>query len=398
MGMCAAQHLRCSAFALIICAAQIFTETGAHVKMDNRQRGERVIRSLRRVNFQGSIFGQSVAIRLGLSESDVDALELLLDTGTATAGKLSELMGLTTGAVTRVVDRLEQAGYVRRTVDPADRRKVVIEVVPERVAGVESLLESLERAAIAEVDRYTAEQLDVINGFLTRMAELTQAESSRLRTQPEVDPAEPIGAAEYSAPLAGISEARLSFRAGTQELRIRPGKVPTELFRGRFEGPAPQVRVRDGRVHVQYRGMGFDWRKRTATVAINPSIPWRVEIFGGLQRLEADLRDVDLRGLTLTGGTERIQLELGRAHDEIPLQITGGGGTIRVERPTGVPVRLRLTGGTGHLELDGATLGAKGGESTIESRGWAATGDRYALEITGGSKSITLVERPDLAG
>ena len=101
-----------------------------------RSRSIRVIRSLRRVNLQGSFFGQTVAIRFGLSESDVEALELLLDNGAATAGRLAELMGLTTGAVTRVIDRLEQAGYVRRVPDPADRRRVVVEPVPEKVAGV----------------------------------------------------------------------------------------------------------------------------------------------------------------------------------------------------------------------------------------------------------------------
>jgi DNA-binding MarR family transcriptional regulator len=362
--------------------------------MDNRQRAEGVVRALRRVNFQGSIFGQSVAIRLGLSESDVDALELLLDTGTATAGKLSEVMGLTTGAVTRVIDRLEQAGYVRRTVDPADRRRVVIELVPERVAGVEALLESLERAAVAEVGRYSADQLEIINAFLTRMADLTQAEASRLRTQPEVHPIEPAGAAEYIAPLAGLTEARLLFRAGMQDLRLRPGRVPTELYRARFEGPAPQVRVRDGRVLVQYRGMSFDWRKRAATMGINPTIPWSVEVAGGIQRLEADLREIDLQAFVLNGGTERIQLELGPAHGEVPLRITGGGGTIRVERPAGVPVRLRLTGGAGQVVLDGATLGAKGGETTVESRGWSSSTDRFSLEVTGGSRTIALVERP----
>ena len=91
-------------------------------------------------------------------------------------------MGLTTGAVTRVIDRLEQAGYVRRITDPADRRRVVVEVVPERVATVESLLDSLERAAADEVGRYSPEQLAIINDFLSRMADLTQAEAARLRT------------------------------------------------------------------------------------------------------------------------------------------------------------------------------------------------------------------------
>ena len=64
----------------------------------NRDKIDSVIRSLRRVNLQGSFFGQTVAIRFGLSESDVDALELLIDTGAATAGRLAELRGLTTGA------------------------------------------------------------------------------------------------------------------------------------------------------------------------------------------------------------------------------------------------------------------------------------------------------------
>ena len=138
--------------------------------MEKRQSIESVVRSLRRVNLQGSIFGQSVAIRMGLSESDIDALELLIDTGAATAGKLSELMGLTSGAVTRVIDRLEQAGYVRRTADPADRRRVVVEVVPERIATVQSLLESLERASAEEVGRYSEEQLALISDFLTSSA------------------------------------------------------------------------------------------------------------------------------------------------------------------------------------------------------------------------------------
>src|SRR6476646_2572270 len=169
--------------------------------MDRDQAVESVVKALRRANCQGSIFGQTIAIRLGLSESDIDALELLIDTGAATAGRLSEVVGLTTGAVTRVIDRLEQAGYVRRKTDPADRRRVVVEVVPERVATVQSLLESLERASAEEIGRSSAEQLALITDFRSRMASLTQTEAARLRTSPEGDPSEPTGPAEHAAPL-----------------------------------------------------------------------------------------------------------------------------------------------------------------------------------------------------
>ncbi len=362
--------------------------------MDKRQGIEGVVRALRRVNFQGSIFGQTIAIRLGLSESDIDALELLIDTGAATAGKLSDVMGLTTGAVTRVVDRLEQAGYVRRVTDPADRRRVVIEVVPERVATIESLLESLERAAAAEVDRYSPEQLATINDFLSRMADLTQSESARLRTLTKDDASEPTGPAEHSAPLGGLGSARLTFRSGAQELRIRAGRSPVELYRARFDGATPQVRVRDGRVLVQYRGIPFDWRKRVATIGVNTSIPWTIEAIGGVNRVEADLREVDLRRCDLTGGSERIQIELGQPHGEVPIRIIGGAKTIRFERPAGVPVRVRIRGGVGQVEIDKQSLGSKGGDATVESRGWANAGDRYSFEVVGGVKTVTVTGRP----
>src|SRR6185436_18657062 len=136
----------------------------------NRDNIDSVIRSLRRVNLQGSFFGQTVAIRFGLSESDVEALELLIDAGSATAGRLSELMGLTTGAVTRVIDRLEQAGYVRRVPDPADRRRVVVEVVPERIAAVSATMARVGEKGAEEISHYSDSDLAVINDFLTRMA------------------------------------------------------------------------------------------------------------------------------------------------------------------------------------------------------------------------------------
>jgi len=359
--------------------------------MERRQGVESVVRALRRVNFQGSIFGQSVAIRLGLSESDVDALELLLDTGAATAGKLAELLGLTTGAVTRVIDRLEQAGYVRRVSDPADRRRVVVEIVPEKMTTLESMMASLERAAADEADRYSPEQLALIGEFLGRMADLTQSEATRLRTTTE-DPTVASGPSEHAAPLGGLTSARLTFRSGAQDLRIRAGHVSGELYRGRFDGATPQVRVRDGRVLVQYRGIPFDWRKRTATMALNPTIPWTIEVVGGISRIEADLREVPVRRLEVTGGSERTQIELGPPRGDVPIKLTGGTKTLRLERPAGVPVRLRVLGNSSVI-VDERALGARSGDTVIEPPGWASARERYSLEVIGGSKSITIVER-----
>src|SRR6185295_6715530 len=256
-----------------------------------------VIRSLRRVNLQGSFFGQTVAIRFGLSESDVEALSVLLDSGAATAGRLSELMGLTSGAVTRVIDRLEQAGYVRRVPDPTDRRRVIVEVVPEKIANIQVTLDQVSNASAKEIRDYSDEQLELIADFLTRMESVTREEAEAIRE------AAPSGAdggramTEHFAPLGGLTEARLAIRSGLSSLRLRPGDDPTTLYRASFEGSTPQVRLRDGRVLVQFKGFGFDWRGRIATFGLNTTIPWTVEVVGGIQKVEADLRSIDLRSL-----------------------------------------------------------------------------------------------------
>src|SRR5690349_9524699 len=180
-----------------------------------------VLRALRRVNLQGSFFGQTVAIRFGLSESDIETLEQLIDMGATTAGKLSEITGLTSGAVTRVVDRLEQAGFVRRVPDPADRRRVIVEVVPEKVASVQSTLDRVGSASAREIGRYTDAQLALIADFLTRMEQITRDEATSLRETPPgaATPEEAAaGPSEHRAPLGSLTEAKLHIRSGLSSL------------------------------------------------------------------------------------------------------------------------------------------------------------------------------------
>ena len=354
-----------------------------------------VIRALRRVNLQGSFFGQTVAIRFGLSESDIETLEALIDMGASTAGRLSELTGLTSGAVTRVIDRLEQAGFVRRVADPADRRRVIVEAIPEKVAAVQATLNRVGSASADEIGRYTDAQLSLITDFLTRMEQITRDEATSLRENPGADEAASgeVAASQHSAPLGGLLSAKLHVRSGLSSLRLRDGTDARDLYRASFEGATPQVRLRDGRVLVQYRGLPFDWRKRTATFGLNTTIPWTIEALGGIQRVEADLRALDVRRLEIVGGAERIQIELGQPNGEVPIRIVGGTKTVRLERPRGVPVRLKVVGSTAAATLDGLKLGKRGGESTAESKGWETARDRIALEVVGGSKSIDIVDR-----
>jgi DNA-binding MarR family transcriptional regulator len=356
----------------------------------DRNQIDSVIRSLRRVNLQGSFFGQTVAIRFGLSESDVEALELLIDTGAATAGRLSELMGLSTGAVTRVIDRLEQAGYVRRVPDATDRRRVVVELVPEKMEAMEATMARYGDKSADEMKRYSEAELAVINDFLTRMADVTRDEANALREAPDREAGAP---SEYAAPIGGLERARLLFRSGANELLLRGSSDFEDLYRATFEGPIPQVRLRDGVVTVQYKGrFQWDWRQRRADLAINSTLPWDIEIVGGANKLQGKLSSVDLRSFEVTGGVDQMRLTLARPTGIVPIRLVGGANNVRFERPTGVPVQLRVSGAAAGVEFDGQRLGASSGMTLLESNGAANAADRYSIELTGGTNRLSIVE------
>src|SRR5262245_581834 len=94
------------------------------------------------------LFHQAVADRLGMNITDHKCADTLSRTGPITAGELAQRTGLTTGAITGVIDRLERAGFVRRVRDPHDRRRVIVEPVVKRMARVIGpLFESMGRSA-----------------------------------------------------------------------------------------------------------------------------------------------------------------------------------------------------------------------------------------------------------
>src|ERR1700687_1948169 len=111
---------------------------------------EELEHAVRRSSALGVLFGQTVASRVGISSSDLECLDFLNLEGRVTAGRLAEVTGLTTGAITGVIDRLEKAGLGRRQRDSQDRRKVFIVIVPENVAKIGRLYEPMRRAVVKE--------------------------------------------------------------------------------------------------------------------------------------------------------------------------------------------------------------------------------------------------------
>jgi DNA-binding MarR family transcriptional regulator len=352
---------------------------------------EAIVRALRRIDFHGEVLGQTVAMRLGLSESDIKALEVLADTHPVTAGRLAELLNLSTGAVTRLLDRLEQAGYVRRTTDASDRRRVVIEAVPERLSAFRDALEPLGEVHAGVVAEYSDQELELIGGFLTRMADAERARAEAVRETLDGPGDEGL----HRAPLGAIQRARLLVRSSAWNLTIDASAGASDLFRARFQGRQPSVRLRDDTVIVAYRGGMrdiIDWRTRAARIGLSRSIPWALAIHGGMSRGRADLTTLEVPSFELTGGADRLRLQLGHPKGVVALKVTGGANDLRIERPAGTAVALRLRGGANRVALDEQRVGAAS-DVELESPGAGRQPDRYELEITGGTNKLTVTPR-----
>ena len=118
--------------------------------------------AMRKSSAQGTIYGSAVAESIGVSSSDMDCMDFLNIEGRMTAGRLAELTGLTTGAITGLVDRMEKAGLVRRERDEKDRRKVFIAPVADSVVVLERLYEPLKHAMQKQAGGYTKAELEVL--------------------------------------------------------------------------------------------------------------------------------------------------------------------------------------------------------------------------------------------
>jgi hypothetical protein len=112
----------------------------------------------------------------------VQCLNLLsLERGPVTTGRIADLTGLTTGSATRLVDRLERAGYVTRERDPADRRRVLVTTVPGRMAEFGRVWDGLSGGWWRMFDDYDDDQLAVLLTHMRRTIELSAVQVARLR-------------------------------------------------------------------------------------------------------------------------------------------------------------------------------------------------------------------------
>jgi DNA-binding MarR family transcriptional regulator len=129
-------------------------------------------------------FNGMVADRLGVAQSDLQCLYALGHHGPATVSELAARVNLTSGAASRMVDRLEAAGHVRRTQDPADRRRVVIEASEQTLDEVSGYYSPLNTRMLAALEPVDAAGLEQLAAFVRSAQVSAEREIERLAAVP----------------------------------------------------------------------------------------------------------------------------------------------------------------------------------------------------------------------
>jgi DNA-binding MarR family transcriptional regulator len=166
------------------------TATASTRKKPARPTRSHLLRTLdqatRKMGAQAVLISDLVATRVGLNSTDLECLDLLYMAGVSTAGRLSSHTGLTTGATTAVIDRLERAGFVRRRRDPQDRRVVLVEFVEASGRHIEPLYQPLIDFMMRVNKRYSDAELATVVDYLARALEAGAEHVAWLQTQPAV--------------------------------------------------------------------------------------------------------------------------------------------------------------------------------------------------------------------
>jgi DNA-binding MarR family transcriptional regulator len=143
---------------------------------------QRINREGRRMSTITTIFHQAVAVAAGLSGTDHKYLDLIMENGEMTSGELAEKTGLTSGAITGIVDRLEKQKLVKRRRDTEDRRKVFIVAQHENAyKKLGPVFQSLVDGFNQFYDQFSDEELVVIEKYLRESSDFFKMKTEDLK-------------------------------------------------------------------------------------------------------------------------------------------------------------------------------------------------------------------------
>lgn len=346
-------------------------------------------RELRQYLGLGASFFRVAAARIGMTVTDMQVLDILDSAGPATAGQLADLTGLTTGAITGMLNRLEELGLVSRERDPNDGRRVIVRLVVDKdgARAAHGALDSMGKAWDELVAAYDDQRLAVLLEFFKRGNALTKSEIVRLRETP-VDEGK-----VFSAQLGDVEFGQLTVSGAIPRLHVHSSDRLTTLYEARFEGPTPDIKANEGAVTLRYprRLLAFGMPQGGAEVTLSAAIPWRIAIQGGATEITAELGGLDLAGLEIKGGVNMIRVELPAPSGVVPILIDGAASMINVRRPVGVAARVHLKGWVSSFTFDDQVASSLGNNLRLQSADFAANAPYYDIEISSSASTATIV-------
>jgi hypothetical protein len=200
-----------------------------------------------------------------------------------------------------------------------------------------------------------------------------------------------------SMPTAGRTQAALTITSGTPVLDISVARLHGTLLRVSTPDSAPVRPVLAGGEMILlslvgtapaggHGGSGYAVR-----VVLNAAVTWTIDLAGGTQRTDVDLRGGKVGGIAETAGCDILDVSLpAPAGTTIPFLLAGGASQFLLSLPAGVPAQVAAGGGAGYLSLDGQNLTGVAGGTVLTTPGWTTATSRFAINATAGVSRLTV--------
>ena len=197
-----------------------------------------------------------------------------------------------------------------------------------------------------------------------------------------------------SLPVAGRTQATLNVTSGTPVLDISVARLPGTLLRVSTPSGAPVRPVLSGSrpILLSLAGdSGAPGQQDAVTVVLNAAVVWSLDLAGGTQRTDVDLRGGKVGVVAVTAGSDILDVTLPRPAGTLSFLFAGGASQFRLSLPGGVPARVIAGGGAGYLTVDGQHLTGVAGGTVLATPGWATARSRFDIDATAGVARLTVI-------
>ena len=196
---------------------------------------------------------------------------------------------------------------------------------------------------------------------------------------------------------AGRTSAALKITAGTPVLEVSVGKLGGTLLRVSTPDDAPVRPVLSGSELIllsltgagpasgHSQGSGY-----AVKVVLNSAVTWSLDLAGGTQYTEADLRGGKVGGIAVTAGSDVLDVSLPKPTGTLPFLLAAGASQFLLSLPGGVPAQVTVGGGASFVSVDDQNLTGVAGGTVLTPPGWAAATSRFDIDATSGFSRLTV--------